>query len=47
MTCDARPRAAADLKAGRRVRVAARDDAPYAATRVEALDKNAAFEKAG
>lgn len=30
-----------------RVRVTAGDDAPHAATRVEALVKKAAFEKAG
>jgi uncharacterized protein YdeI (BOF family) len=47
VTCDARPCEAADLKAGMRVRVTTGDDAPHAATRVEALDKNAAFEKAG
>lgn len=47
VTCDARPCEAADLKTGMRVRVTTGDDAPHAATRVEALDKNAAFEKAG
>jgi hypothetical protein len=30
-----------------RVRVTTRNGAPHAATRIEALDKNAAFEKAG
>jgi hypothetical protein len=47
VTCDARPCAAADLRAGMRARVTTGDEAPHAVTRVEALDKNAAFEKAG
>jgi hypothetical protein len=47
VTCDARPCEAAALKAGMRARVTTADDTPRAAIRVEALDKNAAFEKAG
>jgi hypothetical protein len=47
VTCDARACEAADLEAGMRVRVTTRNGAPRAATRIEALDKNAAFEKAG
>jgi len=46
VTCDGKACEAADLKAGMRVRVTAGADAPHAATRVEALDRNAAFEKA-
>jgi uncharacterized protein YdeI (BOF family) len=47
VTCDAQACEAADLKAGMRIRVTTRTDAPHAATRIEALDKHAAFEKAG
>jgi hypothetical protein len=47
VTCDAQACGVADLKGGMRVRVTSRNDAPHAATRIEALDKNAAFEKAG
>jgi len=47
VTCDARACEAADLKAGMRLRVTATNEAPHAATRIEALDKNAAFERAG
>ena len=47
VTCDAQACGTADLKAGMRIRVTTRNDAPHAATRIEALDKNAAFEKTG
>jgi hypothetical protein len=47
VTCDARDCTAADLKVGMRIRMTTSKDAPHAASRIEALDKNAAFEKAG
>lgn len=47
VTCDGKVCQAAALKAGMRIRVTTGSDAPHAATRIEALDKNAAFEKAG
>src|ERR1700694_5928686 len=43
VTCDVQACKAADLKAGMRIRVTTDNDAPYAATRIEALDKDAAF----
>jgi hypothetical protein len=47
VTCDGQTCKAADLKAGMRIRVSIGNEAPHAATRIEALDKNAAFEKTG
>jgi len=43
ITCDGRDCMAADLKAGMRIRVTTDDAAPHAASRIEALDKDAAF----
>ena len=47
VSCDGKVCQAADLKPGMRIRVTTASAAPHAATRIEALDKNAAFEKAG
>ena len=44
VTCDTQTCEATDLKAGMRVRLTTRNDAAHAAIRIEALDKNAAFE---
>jgi CTP-dependent riboflavin kinase len=43
VTCDGKVCQAADLKAGMRIRVHTSDAAPHAASRIEALDKDAAF----
>jgi hypothetical protein len=43
VTCDDKTCTAADLKAGMRIRVTTDDAAPHAASRIEALDKDAAF----
>jgi hypothetical protein len=43
VTCDDKACMAADLKAGMKIRVTTESAAPHAATRIEALDKNAAF----
>ena len=43
VTCDGKTCTAAELKAGMRIRVTTDDAAPHAATRIEALDKDAAF----
>jgi uncharacterized protein YdeI (BOF family) len=45
VTCDATTCKATDLKPGIKIRVTTSNDAPHAVTRVEAIDKNAAFEK--
>ncbi|MGH7172642.1 MAG: hypothetical protein ACRELG_20365 [Gemmataceae bacterium] len=47
VTCDGKVCQAADLKPGMRIRVTTGSADPHAVTRIEALDKNAAFEKAG
>ena len=47
VTCDGKVCMAADLKAGMRIRVTTDAALPHAANRIEALDKNAAFEKTG
>jgi hypothetical protein len=47
VTCDAETCATADLRAGMRIRLTTENEAPYTATRIEALDKNVDFEKAG
>lgn len=43
VTCDGKDCKAADLKAGMRVRVTTNETAPHAASRLEAIDKDAAF----
>lgn len=43
ITCDGKTCTAADLKAGMRIRVTAASAEPHAASRIEALDKDAAF----
>ena len=43
VTCDGKTCTAADLKAGMRIRVTTDDAAPHAASRIEALDTDAAF----
>jgi len=43
VTCDGKTCTAADLKAGMKIRVTTESAAPHAATRIEALDKDAAF----
>jgi hypothetical protein len=45
VTCDGKTCAAADLKAGMRIRVTTDATDAHAATRIEALDKNRDFEK--
>jgi hypothetical protein len=47
VTCDGKACRAADLKPGMRIRVTTASAAPHAATRVEAIEKDAAFGKAG
>ncbi len=47
VTCDGKVCKAADLKPGMRIRVTTGSADPYAATRVEALDLNEEFKKAG
>ena len=44
VTCDGKVCKAADLKPGMRIRVTTGSTAPHAATRIEALDQNVAFE---
>ena len=46
VTCDGKACQVADLKAGMRVRVTPASAAPHAVGRIEALDKNAVFDKA-
>jgi hypothetical protein len=43
VTCDGKDCKAADLKAGMRIRVTTNEAAPHAASRIEALDKDAVF----
>ena len=43
VTCDGKTCTAADLKAGMKIRVTTGSAEPHAATRIEALDKDAAF----
>jgi preprotein translocase subunit SecF len=43
VTCDGKTCTAVDLKAGMKIRVTAESAAPHEATRIEALDKDAAF----
>ncbi len=43
ITCDGKTCTATDLKAGMKIRVTTGSAEPHAATRIEALDKNAAF----
>jgi hypothetical protein len=43
VTCDGKACMSADLKAGMKIRVTTGSAEPHAATRIEALDKNAAF----
>lgn len=43
VTCDTKTCTVADLKAGMRIRVTTDEAAPHAASRIEALDKDAAF----
>jgi hypothetical protein len=45
ITCDGKVCQAADLKSGMRIRVTTENSAPHAATRIEALDNHAEFEK--
>ena len=47
VTCDGKVCKAADLKPGMRIRVTTGSEDPHAATRVEALDLNEEFKKAG
>jgi hypothetical protein len=44
VSCDGGGCAAADLKAGMKIRVTTEHDSPHVATRIEALDKHSAFE---
>jgi len=43
VTCDGKTCTAADLKAGMKIRVTTDDATPHAASRIEAIDKDAAF----
>lgn len=45
VTCDAQTCEAVDLKAGMKVRVTTNHEPPHAASRIDALEKKAAFEK--
>jgi hypothetical protein len=47
VTCDRKACQAAELRPGMRIRVTTGHAAPHTATRIEAIEKDAAFEKAG